>query len=58
MKCLDIDATACEVFLAEEKDDLSGPKNMTKIFYCSFLGDIHCIVLVNLKLKNWVSNLR
>ena len=49
MKCLDVGATACIVFLTEEEDELSGFKKKKKFLYCSFLGDVHCIVISKTK---------
>jgi hypothetical protein len=36
MKCLDIETTACVVFLTEE-EELYGFKKKKKFLYCSFL---------------------
>ena len=49
MKCLDVGATACVVFLTEEEDELAGYKKKKKFLYCSFLGDVHCIVISKTK---------
>ena len=56
MKCLDIGATACVVFLTEEEDELSGFKKKKKFLYCSFLGDVHCIVISKTKAKKLTKN--
>ena len=34
MKCLDVGATACVVYLAEEEDELTGFKQKKKVIYC------------------------
>ena len=56
MKCLDVGATACVVFLTEEEDELQGYKKKKKFLYCSFLGDVHCIVISKTKAKKLTKN--
>ena len=56
MKCLDVGATACVVYLTEEEDELQGYKKKKKILYCSFLGDVHCIVISKTKAKKLTKN--
>ena len=51
MKCLDVGATACVVYLAEEEDELTGFKQKKKVIYCAFLGDVQCIVISKTKAK-------
>ena len=49
MKCLDIGATACVVYLCEEEDELTGFKKKKKVLYCAFLGDAQCILISKTK---------
>ena len=56
MKCLDVGATACVVYLTEEEDELQGYKKKKKFLYCSFLGDVHCIVISKTKAKKLTKN--
>ena len=56
MKCLDVGATACVVFLTEEEDELQGYKKKKKFIYCSFLGDVHCIVISKTKTNKLTKN--
>ena len=51
MKCLDVGATACVVYLAEEEDELTGFKQKKKVIYCAFLGDVQCIIINKTKTK-------
>ena len=51
MKCLDIGSTACIVYIAEEEDELTGFKQKKKVIYCTFLGDVQCIVISKTKAK-------
>ena len=51
MKCLDVGATACVVYLAEEEDELTGFKLRKKVIYCTFLGDVQCIVISKTRVK-------
>ena len=56
MKCLDVGATACVIYLTEEEDELAGYKQKKKFLYCSFLGDVHCIVISKTKAKKLTKN--
>ena len=56
MKCLDVGATACVIFLTEEEDELAGYKQKKKFLYCSFLGDVHCIVISKTRAKKLTKN--
>ena len=56
MKCLDVGATACVVFLTEEEDELAGYKKKKKFLYCSFLGDVHCIVISKTRANKLTKN--
>jgi protein phosphatase 2C family protein 2/3/protein phosphatase 1L len=56
MKCLDIGSTACITFLTEEEDELSGFKTKKKFLYCTFLGDVHCIVISKTKARKLTKN--
>ena len=56
MKCLDVGATACVIFLTEEEDELAGYKKKKKFLYCSFLGDVHCIVISKTKARKLTKN--
>ena len=49
MRCMDIGATACIVYIAEEEDELTGFKRKNKVIYCTYLGDVHCIVISKAK---------
>ena len=51
MKCLDVGATACVVYLAEEEDELTGFKQKKKVIYCAFLGDVQCILISKTKAR-------
>ena len=51
MNCLDVGATACVVYLAEEEDELTGFKQKKKVIYCAFLGDVQCILISKTKVK-------
>ena len=51
MNCLDVGATACIVYLAEEEDELTGFKQKKKVIYCAFLGDVQCILISKTKVK-------
>ena len=51
MNCLDVGATACVVYLAEEEDELTGFKQKKKVIYCAFLGDVQCILIGKTKVK-------
>ena len=51
MKCLDVGATACVVYLAEEEDELTGFKQKKKVIYCAFLGDVQCILIGKTKAR-------
>ena len=51
MKCLDIGSTCCIVYIAEEEDELTGFKQKKKVIYCTFLGDVQCIVISKTKAK-------
>ena len=51
MKCLDIGSTACIVYIAEEEDELTGFKQKKKVIYCTYLGDVQCIVISKTKAK-------
>ena len=56
MKCLDIGATACIIYLTEEEDELAGFKTKKKFLYCTFLGDVHCIVISKTKARKLTKN--
>ena len=56
MKCLDVGATACVVFLTEEEDELAGYKKKKKFLYCSFLGDVHCIIISKTRANKLTKN--
>ena len=45
MKCLDVGATACVIYLVEEEDELTGFKQKKKFIYCASVGDTQCIVI-------------
>ena len=51
MKCLDVGATACVIYLAEEEDELTGFKQKKKVIYCAFLGDVQCILISKTKAR-------
>ena len=51
MRCMDIGATACIVYIAEEEDELTGFKRKNKVIYCTYLGDVQCIVISKTKAK-------
>ena len=51
MKCLDVGATACVVYLAQEEDELTGFKQKKKVIYCAFLGDAQCILISKTKAR-------
>ena len=51
MNCLDVGATACVVYLAEEEDELTGFKQKKKVIYCAFLGDVQCILISKTKVR-------
>ena len=51
MKCLDVGATACVVYLTEEEDELTGFKQKKKVIYCAFLGDVQCILISKTKAR-------
>ena len=51
MNCLDVGATACIVYLAEEEDELTGFKQKKKVIYCAFLGDVQCILISKTKVR-------
>ena len=51
MKCLNIGSTACVVYIAEEEDELTGFKQKKKVIYCTFLGDVQCLVISKTKAK-------
>ena len=51
MNCLDVGATACVVYLAEEEDELTGFKQKKKVIYCAFLGDVQCILISKTKAR-------
>jgi len=56
MKCLDVGATACVVFLTEEEDELTGYKKKNKVIYCAFIGDVNCIVISKTKARKLTKN--
>lgn len=56
MKCLDVGATACVVFLTEEENELTGYKKKNKVLYCTFLGDVNCIVISKTKARKLTKN--
>ena len=51
MKCMNVGATACVVYLAEEEDELTGFKQKKKVIYCAFLGDVQCILISKTKAR-------
>ena len=51
MNCLDVGATACVVYLAQEEDELTGFKQKKKVIYCAFLGDVQCILISKTKVR-------
>ena len=44
------------VFLTEEENELTGYKKKNKVLYCTFLGDVNCIVISKTKARKLTKN--
>ena len=51
MKCMDIGATACVIYLTIEENELTGRKQKNKVLYCAFLGDVQCMIASKTRAK-------